>query len=546
MEPTAEPAIDAVVVGAGFAGMYMLHALRQAGFTARTFDTAGDVGGTWYWNRYPGCRCDIESVQYSYQFSAELQQEWTWTERYASQPEILAYAQHVADRFDLRRDITFETRVDRAHFDDSIHAWRISTSAAGASGTNEELTARHLILGVGCLSTIDLPTIDGIDDFAGTMVHTGRWPHDGIDFAGQRAGVIGTGSSGIQSIPIIAEEADHLTVFQRTPNYVVPARNRQLSDDEMADIKSGYGELRARARATVSAFDFPRNADSCVSASPTEREQRFEAFWGNGGLPFLGVFGDLLTSPEANRIVTEWWQSKIRAVVDDPETAEALIPDGDIFGGKRLCCGTDYFETYNRDDVTLVDVSEAGIDRVTERGVVANGVEHELDVLICATGFDAMTGSVIRMDLAGPDGTTIAQKWADGPHNYLGILINGFPNLFNMQGPGSPSVFATMLTGMEHQGDWIVDCLEHMRSTGRTRVEATADDEAAWVLRVAEVAEPSLRSKCDSWYLGSNIDGKPKVFMPWIGGFPAYVDICADVIEDDWAGLEFADGKESP
>ncbi len=528
------PDLDAVIVGAGFAGLYMLHALRRAGFKARVFDTAPEIGGTWYWNSYPGCRCDIESVQYSFQFDEELQQEWTWSERYASQPELLAYIGHVADRFDLRKDIQLKTRVEAAQFDVTKDQWSITTTGPGVQ---ETLTARHLILGVGCLSTIEMPEFPEAELFQGELIHTARWPQADVALDGKRVGVIGTGSSAIQSIPLIAEQAEHVSVFQRTPNYVVPAQNRPIQPDEAARVKATYSELRAAAWKSLSAFEFERNPGSVFDMNEAERAANFEKFWDIGGLPFFGSFGDLLTNKEANEEVIEWWKGKVREIVHDPEVADLLIPKGDIFGGKRLCAGTNYFETYNRDNVSLVDVSGLGIERFTETGLIVAGHEYDLDVVVCATGFDAMTGSVVRMDITGIDGMTIADKWADGPHNYLGIGVAGFPNLFNMQGPGSPSVFATMVTGIEHQGDWITDCITHMSDGGCTRIDTTADAETTWGERVAQVAEPSLRSSCDSWYIGSNIEGKPRVFMPWIGGFPAYVESCDEVAENDYRGF---------
>ena len=540
--PGEEGPVDAVVVGAGFAGLYMSHALRRLGLRARVFEVAPDVGGTWYWNRYPGCRCDIESMQYSFQFSDELQQEWTWSERYASQPELLAYIRHVADRFDLRRHITFETRVRSARFDPASATWVVETepvtAAPGRAG--ETVRARFLVLGVGCLSTTHVPRFEGHDSFTGRIVHTGRWPSGGVDLAGKRVGVIGTGSSGVQSIPLIAQQAAHLHVFQRTPNYVVPARNRPLTADEVAAIKADYAGLRARARERPTAFWFPFDTRSALEVTDEERHRQYERWWEIGGLPFLGAFGDTLFDLEANRLVTEYWQGKVRQIVDDPEVAELLIPRGDIFGGKRLCAGTGYYETYNRDDVTLVDVSQGGIERITPAGLIAGGTEYELDVIVFATGFDAMTGSVVRLDITGPDGTTVAEKWRDGPHNYLGLMINGFPNLFNLQGPGSPSVFATMVTGIEHQVDWITDCLAWLADRGLTTIEPTAEAERRWVAEVAAVAEPSLRSTCDSWYLGSNIPGKPRVFMPYIGGFPRYVETCRAVADDGYRGFDVA------
>ncbi|MEL7155570.1 MAG: NAD(P)/FAD-dependent oxidoreductase [Actinomycetota bacterium] len=535
-DPGADDVVDAVVVGAGFSGLYLSHRLTESGFSVQAFEAGGDVGGTWYWNRYPGARCDIESVQYSYQFSDELQQEWTWSERYASQPELLAYARHVAERFDLRRHIAFNTRIERAAFDDADHLWTVETSSGG---DHSSIRARFLLLGVGVLSTTVTPPFPHLDRFEGRTFHTGRWPHEPVDFAGRRVGVIGTGSSGIQSIPLLAQEAEHLHVFQRTANYVVPARNRPLEPDEVAAIKAGYAELRAQARQRPTGFLFPFNPGSIHDVTPAERFEQLERHWEIGGLPFLGAFGDILFDEEANRLVAEYWAGKVRAIVDDPAVAELLIPNGDIFGGKRLCAGTDYLETFNRPDVTLVDVSSTGIDGFTATGLVAGGVDYELDDVVFATGFDALTGSVVAIDIAGPDGTTMAEAWSGPPGSYLGLAVAGFPNLFNLQGPGSPGVFVTMVTGIEHQTDWIVDCLAWMRRHGITRCEATDEAQQQWGDVVDAAAEVSLRSKCDSWYTGANVPGKHRKFMPYIGGFPAYRQACAEVAENDYRGFVF-------
>jgi cation diffusion facilitator CzcD-associated flavoprotein CzcO len=525
--------VDAVVVGAGFAGLYLLHRLRESGFTARVFEAGGDVGGTWYWNRYPGARCDIESMQYSYQFSEELQQEWEWSERYASQPELLDYIRHVTERFDLRPHITFDTRVEGAAFDDTTHRWTVETSGG------ETVRARFVLLGVGVLSTTHTPRFPDVDVYAGSTYHTGVWPHEDVDFTGQRVGVIGTGSSAIQAIPLIAEQAEHLYVFQRTANYVVPSQNRPLEADEVAEIKADYRGFRARAKERPSAFLFPFNTGSALDVSTSERFDLFERHWEIGGLPFLGVFGDLLLDPKANELVIEYWKGKVREIVVDPAVAELLIPNGDIFGGKRLCSGTNYLETFNRDNVTLVDASATGIERFTPAGLEAAGQPFELDAVVFATGFDALTGSVVAMDIAGPDGTTIEEGWSEGPDNYLGMAVHGFPNLFNTQGPGSPGVFATMVTGIEHQSDWIVDCMDWMRERGVTRVEADLDAQGDWVKLVHDVAVPSLRSKVPSWYTGANIPGKSQGFMPYIGGFPTYVETCSSVAADGYEGFTF-------
>jgi cyclohexanone monooxygenase len=521
---------DAVVVGAGFAGLYMLHRLRETGFSACVLEAAPGVGGTWYWNRYPGARCDIESMQYSYQFSEELQQEWNWSERYAAQPEILAYIEHVAERFDLKRDIRFETRVAAATFDEDAREWVVETD------TDQTLRARFFIMGVGCLSTTITPPFDGYEDFEGPIYHTGKWPAEGVDFTGLRVGIIGTGSSAVQSIPLIAEQAEHLHVFQRTPNYVVPAQNAPLTPEGIAEIKSDYAGFRARAKERPTAFLFPFHTGSALEVTPEERHRRLEAQWKVGGLPFLGAFSDILTSEEANKTVIEFWKEKLHEVVKDPAVAELLTPD-EPFGCKRLCAGTDYYEAYNRDNVTLVDIRGTGIERFTRTGLRAAGRDYDFDAIICATGFNAMTGSVTGIDITGADGLTIEDKWRPGPSTFLGMTIAGFPNMFNIAGAGSPSVLATMVTCIEQHGDWIARCMSWMRDNGKRRIEATPEAEAAWVLEVEEAAKTSLRSTCDSWYVGANVPGKARVFAPYIGGFPRYVEKCEHVAASGYEGF---------
>ena len=525
-------ALDAVVVGAGFAGVYMLHRLREAGFSALVFEAASGVGGTWYWNRYPGARCDIESMQYSFQFSEALQQEWEWTERYASQPEILSYIEHVVERLDLARDIRLNTRVEAASFDEAADAWVVETD------TGQSVRARMFIMGVGCLSASNTPRFEGYDDFTGPIYHPARWPREGVDFSGLRVGIIGTGSSAVQSIPLIAAQAARLSVFQRTANYVVPARNRPLGGEEVAGIKADYRGLRARARQRPTAFLFPHYEESALDLSPEDRRARYEEQWKVGGLPFLGAFADLLTSEDANQTVVAFWRDKIRAVVKDPATAELLMPD-EVFGCKRLCAGTGYYETYNRPNVTLVDVSRSGIERFTPTGIRAGGRDHALDAIITATGFDAMTGGVLRIGITGVGGLTIREKWRAGPDTYLGMTVSGFPNMFNIAGPGSPSVLATMVTGIEQHAEWIAACMSWMRANGKTRIEAMPEAEAEWGREVEAAARASLRSTCDSWYVGSNIAGKPRVFMPYIGGFPKYAQTCDRVAARGYEGFAF-------
>ena len=514
---------DAIIVGAGFAGMFMLHRLRELGFSARVYEAGGGVGGTWYWNRYPGARCDVESMQYSYSFSKELEQEWVWTEKYSPQPEILGYANHVADRFDLRRDIQFDTRVTSITFDENVNLWNVKTDHG------DQVNAQFCVMAVGCLSSANQPNFEGLDDFEGPIYHTGEWPHDCVDFSGLRVGVIGTGSSAIQIMPTIADQASSLTVFQRTPNFSVPAHNQNLDPEYVKSVKEGYPELRAKARARPTGFYFEFNTSSALEATAEEREHQYEKFWTLGGLPFLGAYGDLLFDKEANETIAEFARNKIRDIVKDAETADLLCPVN-VFGCKRLCVDTGYYAVYNQPHVKLVDVSEKPIERFTKNGVVANGVEYEFDAVVCATGFAAMTGSFDNIQITGRDGLTLKEKWRAGPRVYLGLSSTGFPNLFMITGPGSPSVLASMIQAIEQHVDWIADCIGHMRAVGATTIEPKIAHEDDWIEHVNEVSKVSLRSTCSSWYVGANIPGRPSVFMPYIGGFPIYVNKCNEVM----------------
>ncbi len=522
--------VDAVIVGAGFAGLYMLHRLRGMGLSALVLEAGDGVGGTWYWNRYPGARCDVESIQYSYQFSEELQQEWEWSERYAPQPEILRYAEHVADRYDLRRDIRFDTRVKTPVYDNGVGRWRLEAEDGA------RFTATWCIMATGCLSAANLPEIPGRDVFAGATYHTGHWPHDAVDFTGLRVGVIGTGSSAIQSIPIIAGQAAHLTVFQRTPNYTIPARNAPLDPELLRRVKADYPALRRQARRMPNGIAFRPNPQSALAATPEERRREYEARWKEGGLTFMGAFNDLILDPDANATAAEFVRERIREIVTDPEIAEALCPSN-VIGCKRLCVDTDYYRTFNRANVTLVDVARSPIEAITPTGVRVGGVDHPFDAIVYATGFDAMTGALLRIDIRGEGGRALREKWDGGPRAYLGLATTGFPNLFMITGPGSPSVLTNMLPSIEQHVDWIADCLGHLRGRGLTRIEAELAAEDAWVAHVNEVAGGSLRSTCSSWYVGANVPGKPRVFMPYIGGFPAYVDRCEAIAANGYEGF---------
>ena len=523
--------VDAVVVGAGFAGLYMHHRLRGAGLTARGFEAGHGVGGTWYWNRYPGARCDVESLEYSYSFDDDLQDEWEWSERYASQPEILRYLEHVADRFDLRRDIQFETRVTSATFDGSSNSWTVRTDR------DDEVRAQFLIMATGCLSSANLPEIPGIERFRGELLHTGRWPHDPVDFGGKRVGVVGTGSSGIQAIPVIADQADELVVFQRTPNYSVPARNRPLDPDEQKAVKADYASLREANQLMMTAFGsrIPPPGPSALAVDEDERSREYEARWERGGFGFLASFADLTIDKSANDTAAEFVRDKIRSIVADPATAELLTPE-QVIGCKRLCLDSGYFETFNRDNVRLVDIRANPIDEITPDGIRAGGEHFELDAIVFATGFDAMTGALLAMDIRGTDGGSLRDAWAAGPRTYLGLGVPGFPNLFIITGPGSPSVLTNMVASIEHHVDWITDCITHVRATGAELIEV--DEEAAdqWVAYVNSIADLTLFPTCNSWYLGANVPGKPRVFMP-LPGYPPYVAQCAQVVANGYEGF---------
>ena len=525
-------AYDVVVVGAGFAGMYMLHRLRGLGFSARVYEQGGGVGGTWYWNRYPGARCDVESMQYSYSFSEELQQEWDWSERYAPQPEILKYANHVADRFDLRRDIQFDTRVERAAFDARAKCWSVTTS------DGKTVEAQFIVLATGCLSNARKPDIKGLESFKGPVYHTGNWPHEPVDFTGQRVGLIGTGSSGIQSAPIIAEQARHLTVFQRTANFSIPARNAALTDEERNNFRKTYPEIRRFAREVARNGIYAEQPDrGALDDSDETRSSKYTARWERGGLTFMYVYNNLGLERSANDTAANFVRGKIAEIVKDSETAKLLQPNSHPIGTKRICIDTDYFATFNRPNVSLVDIKTNPIEEITANAVRVAGKDHEVDALVMATGFDAMTGSVAKIDISGPGGRTLNEKWAEGPKTYLGLMSAGFPNLFIITGPGSPSVLSNMIVSIEQHVDWIADCLVHMRRQGVATMEAGEEAEDKWVAHVNEVAHGTLYPQANSWYMGANIPGKPRIFMPYIGGVGVYRRICDEVAAKGYEGF---------
>lgn len=530
-----EPTYDVVVVGAGFAGLYTLHGLRQRGVSVRLFEAGDGVGGTWYWNRYPGARCDVDSADYSYSFDDALQQDWEWTERFPAQPEILRYLEHVADRFGLREDITFGTRVTSAHFDEQSGLWTIGTD--GGDGRSETVTARWTVMATGPLSAACLPDIEGRDAFAGEVHHTAHWPGHGVDFTGKRVGVVGTGSSGVQAIPVIADEAAQLTVFQRTPGFVVPARNRPLRPGELAEIKADYPARRQRLRESHGGWLLPPPAGLALETAPEVRTKEYESRWAAGGIAFQTTFGDIMLDAAANETAAEFVRAKIREAVSDPETAEALCPRGYPLGTKRLCIGTDYYETFNRDNVDLVDLHATPIERIVPEGIRTGAGLHELDMIVYATGFDAMTGALGAIDIRGRGGVVLRETWEAGPRTYLGVAVAGFPNLFVLAGPGSPSVLSNVVVSIEQHVEWVVGYLDHMRSTGARFAEATAEAQDQWVEHVTAIAKSSLYMRADSWYLGANVPDKPRIFMPYLGGVGTYRNLCTQIAADGYRGF---------
>ncbi|GJD98381.1 flavin-containing monooxygenase [Methylobacterium isbiliense] len=536
-QPTSEsrPArtYDAIIVGAGFSGLYQLHCLRdRLGLSVRVLEAADGVGGTWYWNRYPGARCDSESYYYSYSFSPELEQDWEWTERYPEHSEILRYLNHVAERFDLLRDIQFETRVTGAAFDEARDRWSVTT----ASG--ERFEAPFLITAVGCLSAANVPAIEGLERFAGEWYHTGRWPHEGVDFAGKRVGLIGTGSTGIQATPVIAAQAAHLTVFQRTANYSVPARNGPMSPEVQREIKANYAAIREKARASTNGHPFDVSEQSALDVTEEERRARYEAAWERGGLRFRAVFRDLLLDKAANDTASEFIRAKIRSIVKDPEVAAKLTPTDHPFASKRPPIDTDYFETFNRDNVLLVDLKATPIEEIVPEGVRTRDATYPLDVIVFATGFDALTGPLLALDIRGSGGRPLKEAWAAGPRTYLGLQTPGFPNLFTITGPGSPSVLTNMPIAIEQHVEWITRCIAHLRERGLARIEATPEATEAWVAHVNEAAHATLLPMANSsWYLGANVPGKPRVFMPYAGGMARYRSHCEAVAAKGYEGF---------
>ncbi|HTW50860.1 MAG TPA: NAD(P)/FAD-dependent oxidoreductase [Stellaceae bacterium] len=525
--------LDALVIGAGFAGLYQLLCLRdRLGLSVQAVEAGAGVGGTWYWNRYPGARCDSESHVYWYTFSAELMREWEWSERYPGQAEILRYLNFVADRFDLKRSIRFNTRVVAATYDEAANRWRVRTEA------DETYVVKFLITAVGCLSTANVPKFPGLEEFAGDWYHTGQWPHDGVDFTGKTVGMIGTGSTGIQAAPVIAAQAKHLTVFQRTANYSVPARNEPLSAEFKQHVKDHAGDIREITRETINGMGFRIEERRALETPRAEREKIYEAAWERGGLQFRAAFYDMMTNKAANDTAADFVKRKIRSIVNDPKTAAILSDIDHPYAAKRPPIDTNYFETYNRRNVTLVDLRGNPIERISRVGICTAEAEYPVDIIVFATGFDAMTGPMLRMDIRGRGGVGLKDAWAAGPLTYLGLQVAGFPNLFTITGPGSPSVLCNMPVAIEQHADWITDCIRHLNDSGLERIEARADAVDRWVAEVNEMAHKTVLPLAKhSWYLGANIPGKPRVFMPYAGGMVRYRQICADVAARGYEGF---------
>ncbi|MGK5170388.1 flavin-containing monooxygenase [Geodermatophilus sp. CPCC 205761] len=529
--------VDAVVIGAGFSGMYMLHRLRQQGLTVQVFELADGVGGTWHWNRYPGARCDVRSMEYSYSFDPDLEQEWQWSEKYPTQPEILRYANHVADRYDLRRDIQFETRVESTVWDDEAERWTVRTDRG------EVLSAKFVVHASGCLSIYKTPEIPGLESFSGPWYHTARWPREGVDFSGQRVGIIGTGSSAIQSIPVIAAQAADLTVFQRTPNFAVPAHNHEFPPGYQEEMKAHYPEFRQDARTSMLGIPHPPAEKGALEDDPEARRRRYEKAWhdkDNTLVDLMAAYTDMLTDKEANDTAAEFVRERIREIVKDPETAEALCPKDYPIGTKRICVHTDYYETYNRDNVHLVDLRKTPLVEITRDGVRTTEQEFRFDALVLATGFDAQTGALTSMDIRGRAGLQLKEHWDEGPRSYLGIAVANFPNMFIITGPQSPSVLSNMMVSIEQHVEWVSDAIQYVQEHDLRTIEATPEAEESWVEHNAEVGNSTLFPTANSWYMGSNVEGKPRVFMPYIGGVGPYRERCDEVAAKDYEGFVLA------
>lgn len=526
--------LDVVVIGAGFAGLYATYLLRERGLRFRVFESAGDVGGTWYWNRYPGARCDVESFDYRFTFLEELHEGFEWSERYAAQPEILRYANFVADTLDLRRHMTFDAQVTGIVWDDESSTYEVTLKSG------ESVRTRFVITSVGLLSTSSVPNIPGLDAFEGRTLHTGRWPHEPVDFTGRRVAVIGTGSSGIQVIPEVAAVADQVVVFQRTANYSLPANNRPLSNREKQHARGDREFVRDHALKTSAGYYSRRSTKSIFDDSPEERQAELERRWQIGGFEFLSAYMDVAASEEANEELAKFVRAKVRATVKDPAVADKLEPRSHPIMGKRPTVNNGYYEAFNRPNVTLVDINDEPIVEVTANSVVTSAGVYEVDDLVTATGFDAVSGPLLRMGIKGVGGVSLTDEWADGSATYLGIAIAKFPNLFTVTGPMSATPLTNVMRSIEHHLEWIMDCLDHMRDNGFTRIVATPAAQEGWDKTIAEVGTYTVHAKTASWYTGGNIEGKPMKLMAWVGGLDNYAVVCQKVADDGYTGFELS------
>ena len=526
--------LDVIIVGAGFSGLYMLYKMRKMNLKALIIERASDAGGTWFWNRYPGARCDIESIEYSYSFSDELQQEWNWSNRYSDQSEILEYINYVVKKFNLKENIVFNTSVKSAKFDEKLKNWIVETDSKSYS-------SKFCVMATGTLSSIKQPNFDGLENFKGDWYVTGEWPHEKLDFTSKKVAIIGTGSSAVQSIPVIAEEAKNLTVFQRSPNYTIPANNRPLTEKELSNAKSSYDQIREKAKYTRAGIGYNQFEErKLLDLSSEEIKKELNNRWKMGGQEiFTAGFTDVGVSLEANKIVADFVKSKIREIVKDPNVAKLLSPQ-DAIGCKRLCADTNYFETYNRENVELIDLNSNPINSITENGILTKNKEFKFDTIIFATGFDAMTGALQAIDITGKNGKKLKQVWKDGPKSFLGLLINGFPNLFTVTGPGSPSVLTNMMVAIEQHVEWISDCINFLSKSNLNEVEADELFQIEWMDHIEEVAKNTLRYTCNSWYVGANVPGKKRVFMPYAGGFGKYREKCDEIAENNYSILRIS------
>ena len=526
--------LDVIIVGAGFSGLYMLYKMRKMNLKALIIERASDAGGTWFWNRYPGARCDIESIEYSYSFSDELQQEWNWSNRYSDQSEILDYVNYVVKKFNLKENIVFNTSVKSATFDENLKNWIVETDSKSYS-------SKFCVMATGTLSSIKQPNFDGLENFKGDWYVTGEWPHEKLDFTSKKVAIIGTGSSAVQSIPVIAQEAKNLTVFQRSPNYTIPANNRPLTEKELSNAKSSYDQIREKAKYTRAGIGYNQFEErKLLDLSSEEIKKELNNRWKIGGQEiFTAGFTDVGVNVEANKIVADFVKSKIKEIVKDPNVAELLSPE-DAIGCKRLCADTNYFETYNRENVELIDLNSNPINSITENGILTKNKEFKFDTIIFATGFDAMTGALQAIDITGKNGKKLKQVWKDGPKSFLGLLINGFPNLFTVTGPGSPSVLTNMMVAIEQHVEWISNCINFLSKSNLNEVEADELFQIEWMDHIEEVAKNTLRYTCNSWYVGANVPGKKRVFMPYAGGFGKYREKCDEIAENNYSILRIS------